>query len=196
MRGSRVAALLGGLTAALTLAACGVPPSDVIQAGEPASGMFSPSAKPQVPTVIPFYFLHNGDLTPYPRKIGNPQDFVTVVRLLFDGPTTSEAATATSKLPRLADTPDVTIERDHTVSIQLPKGVPPLSRLAMRQLACTVAHVTLPSPALPADANRDGAPAAPPANAPRLRSRTNVHVLGDGWTMTQSDSSCPDTPRP
>ncbi|GGT03763.1 hypothetical protein GCM10010254_25130 [Streptomyces chromofuscus] len=29
------------LAAALTLTACGVPPSDVIQAGEPASGMFS-----------------------------------------------------------------------------------------------------------------------------------------------------------
>ncbi len=196
MRGSRVAALLAGLTAALTLSACGVPPSDVIQAGEPASGMFSPSPQSSVPTVIPLYFLHKGDLTPYLRKIGDAGDFGAVVRLLFDGPTTSEAVAATTELPRLTDTPKVAIGDDKTFSIQLPEDVPPLSRLAMRQLACTVAHVTLPFAALPADANRDGATAAPPANTQRSPAHTSVHVLGDGWTMTQSDDSCPDPLQP
>ncbi|MER5917416.1 hypothetical protein ABT124_45640 [Streptomyces sp. NPDC001982] len=191
MKGSRLPALLVGLTAALTLAACGVPPSDVIQAGEPASGMRSPSPKPSVPTVIPLYFLHNGDLTPYPRKIGDLEDFRAVVRLLFGGPTTSEAVTATTELPRLTDTPDVLIGSDHTFSIQLPKDVPPLSHLAMRQLACTVTHVALPLAAQPADADRDGAPAAPSVDAQRSP-HTSVQVLGDGWTMTQSDGSCPD----
>ncbi|MER5687927.1 hypothetical protein [Streptomyces sp. NPDC002205] len=191
-----MAALLAGLTAALTLSACGVPPSDVIQAGEPASGMFSPGAKSSVPTVIPVYFLHKGDLTPYPRKIGDPGDFGAVVRLLFDGPSTSEAVATTTELPRLTDTPDVTIGGDNTLSIQLPEDVPPLSHLAMRQLACTVAHVALPSAALPADTNRDGAAAAPPVDAQRSPVHTSVHVLGDGWTMTQSDSSCPDPLKP
>ncbi|MFE4956493.1 hypothetical protein ACFRCW_20895 [Streptomyces sp. NPDC056653] len=191
-----MAALLAGLTAALTLSACGVPPSDVIQAGEPASGMFSPGAKPSVPTVIPVYFLHKGDLTPYPRKIGDPGDFGAVVRLLFDGPSTSEAVATTTELPRLTDTPDVTIGGDNTLSIQLPEDVPPLSHLAMRQLVCTVAHVALPSAALPADTNRDGAAAAPPVDAQRSPVHTSVHVLGDGWTMTQSDSSCPDPLKP
>ncbi|MET8124135.1 hypothetical protein ABZV67_13940 [Streptomyces sp. NPDC005065] len=191
-----MAALLAGLTAALTLSACGVPPSDVIQAGEPASGMFSPGATPSAPTVIPVYFLHKGDLTPYPRKIGDPGDFGAVVRLLFDGPSTSEAVATTTELPRLTDTPDVTIGGDNTLSIQLPEDVPPLSHLAMRQLACTVAHVALPSAALPADANRDGATAAPPVDAQRSPVHTSVHVLGDGWTMTQSDGSCPDPLKP
>ncbi|MFI5631924.1 hypothetical protein ACIA8E_21635 [Streptomyces sp. NPDC051664] len=196
MRGSRVAALLAGLTAALTLSACGVPPSDVIQAGAPASGMFSPDPEPSAPTVIPLYFLHNGDLAPYSRKVGDPGDIGAVVRLLFRGPTTSEAVTATTELPRLTDTPDVAISGDDTFSIQLPEGVPPLSHLAMRQLACTVAHVTRPFAALSADANQDGATAAPPVHAKRSPGHTSVQVLGDGWTMKQSDDSCPDPLQP
>lgn len=196
MRGARVAALLAGLTAALTLSACGVPPSDVIQAGAPASGMSSPGPKPSAPTVIPLYFLHNGDLAPYSRKVGNPGDFGAVVRLLFGGPTTSEAVTATTELPRLTDTPEVAISGDNTFSIQLPKGVPPFSHLAMRQLACTVADATAPFAAAPADTNRDGATAAPPENARRTPGHTSVHVLGDGWAMKQSDASCPDPVQP
>jgi hypothetical protein len=192
VKGPRVPALLVGLTAALTLAACGVPPSDVIQAGEPATGMVSRSPKSSVPTIIPLYFLHKGDLTPYLRKIGEPGDFAAVVRLLFDGPTTSEAVAATTELPRLTGTPKVAIGDDKTFSIQFPEDVPPLSRLAMRQLACTVAHVALPFAALPADAHRDGAPAAPAATALRSLAHTSVHVVGDGWTMTQSARSCPD----
>lgn len=158
--------------------------------------MVSPSPKSSVPAVIPLYFLHKGDLTPYLRKIGDAGDFGAVVRLLFDGPTTSEAVAATTELPPLSGIPKVAIGDDKTFSIQLPKDVPPLSRLAMRQLACTVAHVTLPFATLPADANRDGATAAPTADTQRSRAHTSVHVLGDGWTMTQSDDSCPDPLQP
>lgn len=142
------------------------------------------------------YFLRNGDLTSYPRKIGNPGDFEAVVRLLFGGPTASEAVTATTELPRLTDGPDVTIGSDITLSVRLPKDAAPLSHLAMRQLACTVAHVTLPSAALPADANTDGAVPAPPTEAQPARARTSVRVLGDGCSMTQSDGSCPDPLQP
>ncbi|MER7809942.1 hypothetical protein [Streptomyces sp900116325] len=196
MRRSRVAALLAGFTAALTLSACGVPPSDVIQAGAPASGLFSPDPKPSVPTVIPLYFLHNGDLAPYSRKVSGPGGIGGVVRLLFGGPTTSEAVTATTELPHLTNTPEVAISGDNTFSIQLPEGVPPFSHLAMRQLACTVAHVAVTFAALPTDPNRYGATAAPPVNAQRSPGHTSVHVLGDGWAMKQSDASCPDPVQP
>ncbi|WP_257217518.1 hypothetical protein [Streptomyces sp. HG99] len=189
-------ALLAGLAAAFTLTACGVPPSDVIQAGEPASGMFSPSPKPSVPVVVSLYFLDDGDLTAYPRKIGDPADLGTVVARLFGGPTTSETVTATTELPRLTDTPDVTAGSGNGVSIKLPNHVAPLSHPAMLQLACTVAHVSGSYAALPADAHRDGAPAAPPVHAQRSPAHTSVHVLGDGWTMTQSADSCPDPPQP
>ncbi|MGW3244363.1 hypothetical protein [Streptomyces sp. NPDC001070] len=195
MKGTRVPALLAGIAAALTLSACGVPSSGVIQAGEPASGVFSPVPESAVPAAVPLYFLHDGDLRPYLRKTGDPADFAAVVRLLFGGPTTGEAATATTELPRLKGAPEVTVGDGNTVSVQLPEDVPPLSHLAMLQLACTVAQVTPPFAALPADPNGDGASAAPPATARRSLARTSVHVRGDGWSMTQSDGSCPDAPR-
>lgn len=192
MKGSRVTALLVGLAAALTLAACGVPPSDVIQAGEPASGVFSPGPKASVPVIVSLYFLHDGDLTAYPRRIDDPAGLGTVMDQLFDGPTTNETVTATTDLPRLTDTPHVTADIGNGVSIKLPDDVAPLSHPAMLQLACTVAHVSGAFSALPAG----GALAAPRASAPPSPAHTTVRVLGNGWTMTQSADSCPDPPRP
>ncbi|MFJ9027393.1 hypothetical protein ACIRQP_02505 [Streptomyces sp. NPDC102274] len=158
MTGSRVPALLVGVTAALTLAACGVPPSDVIQAGEPASGIRPPASA--VPAAIPFYFLRDGDLTPYSRRIDDPGDFGAVVNSLFGGPTASEAATATTELPRLTAAPEVTLGSDNTFSVRLPKEVTPLSRVAMLQLACTVADVHAPFAPQPFEANQDSASGA------------------------------------
>ncbi|MFS4092559.1 hypothetical protein [Streptomyces sp. AF1A] len=143
-------------------------------------------------SVISLYFLHNGDLTPYPRKIADPGEASAVVRLLFGGPSKSEAATATTDLPRLTGVPKVEIGSDNTFIVQLPDDVSPLSRVAMRQLACTVAHVALPFAALPTDTIADGAPSAP---AQPQRSRS-VRVLGNGWTMAQSDDACPAPFRP
>ncbi|MGW9025230.1 hypothetical protein ACWGQ5_13550 [Streptomyces sp. NPDC055722] len=197
MKGSRVAPLLVGLTAVLTLAGCGVPPSDVIEAGAPASGMFSAGPKHAVPTAVPVYFLHNGDLKPYLRKISDPGDLGTLVRLLFDGPSASEAATAVTKLPHLTDAPTVTIGSDNILAVHLPKDVPPLSHLAMLQLACTVGHETALSAALSSDAPQDGASTAPPVGGqPSSPAYPSVRVLGDGWTMTQSDGECPDPVQP
>ncbi|MEV1061591.1 hypothetical protein [Streptomyces sp. NPDC050263] len=191
MKGSRVPALLVGLTAVLTLAACGVPPSDVIRAGPPASGMAPP--RPKAPSVIRLYFLRDGDLTPYPRKVDDRGDLGVVVRLLFGGPIASEAGTATTELPRLTGAPDVVIGSDLTISVQLPEGVPPLSRPAMLQLACTVALTAEPVAPQPAEVNQgDGALAAPSGgDAETASAPTSVQVLGDGWTTTQSDAACP-----
>lgn len=195
MKGSRAGALLAGLTAALTLAACGVPPSGVIEAGEPASGMLSPGPKPPVPAATALYFLHNGELRPYLRKIAEPGDFGAVVRLLFAGPTTSEAAVITTELPRLTDTLEVAIG-DDALSVHLPKDVPPLSHPAMLQLACTVAHMAPSLAVAPADGNQDGASAAPPDTAQRSPAQSSVRVFGDGWTITQSADSCPESLQP
>ncbi|MEU9469707.1 hypothetical protein AB0D78_24325 [Streptomyces avermitilis] len=195
MKGSRVSVLLVGLTAALTLAACGIPTSDVIQAGAPASGIQPPSPRPAVPAAIPFYFLRNGELTPYVRKIGAPKGLGAIVGLLFDGPSPSEAVTATTELPRLRGAPEVTNYADNTSSIRLPKDVPALSHLAMLQLACTVAQVTLPGVPLPTGTNGDGGVQTPPDGAQNSTARRSVQVLGDGWTMTQSNDSCPGTQR-
>ncbi|MFF6982632.1 hypothetical protein ACFZAV_34315 [Streptomyces sp. NPDC008343] len=167
-------ALLVGLGVALTPTACGVPPSDVIEVGEPASVVIPPSPKHAVLDVVSLYFLHDGELTAYPRKIGHSADLGTVVDMLFGGPTTSEAVTATTELPRLRDTQDLTGPRG--ISVSLPSDVTALSHAAMLQLACTVAHV-------------NGSLAARPAD-------TTITVYGDGWTMTLLPHLCPDAPQP
>lgn len=201
MKGPRRAALLTGLTAALTLAGCGVPPSGVIQAGEPASGMFSPSPQVLAPTVVSLYFLRDGDLTAYPRKVDRPADVRAVVGLLFGGPTRTEAATATTELPRLPDRPDVTVDGDNTLSVRLPEGVAPLGHPAMLQLACTAAEVAGSFAAMPADtggsggSGGSGGTAAAPFGAQRSGAPKNVRVYGDGWTMSQSAGACPGSSR-
>ncbi|MEU1198656.1 hypothetical protein ABZ446_20750 [Streptomyces sp. NPDC005813] len=173
-------ALLVGLAATLTLSACGVPPSGVIEAGEPASGIL-PSSPPSVPVVVSLYFLHDGALKAYPRKMVDPVEVGTLMGQLFDGPTKSESVTATTQLPRLAETPEVTADSGNGVTIKLPDDAAPFSRSAVLQLACTVAQVSGSFAKVPSNAHRDGA----------LPS-TSVHVLGDGWTRTQSADSCPD----
>ncbi|MDT0405791.1 MULTISPECIES: hypothetical protein [Streptomyces] len=176
MKGSRTAALLSGLTAAaaVALTACGVPPSGVIEAGAPASGMFSPSAAPpSPPATVSLFFLRDGDLTPYPRRIDDVGNLEAVIHLLFEGPAANETATATTELPRLTDAPRVVVA-DGILFVQLPGKTVPLSRRAMLQLTCTVNH-----------AEADG------GTAPRSALSDSLHVLGDGWTMTQSDHACP-----
>lgn len=196
MTRSRVPAVLAGLTASLMLAGCGVgvPPSDVIQAGEPASGFISPGPTSSASAVIPFYFLRNGALTAYPRTVPDPGDVGAVVRLLFDGPPTSGAAALTTELPGLTAEPDVRVDSETIVSIRLPRGASPLGHLAMLQLACTVAHLAY-APA-PTQTQQDSASASPPFLAQPSPAPASVQVIGDGWTMTQSDAACPDRRRP
>ncbi|MFH8451035.1 hypothetical protein ACH4CD_17520 [Streptomyces fungicidicus] len=194
MRGSRTAALLSGLTAvaAVALTACGVPPSGVIEAGAPASGMFSPSATPPpTPATISLFFLRDGELMPYSRRIDDVGDLKAVVRLLFEGPAANEAAMATTELPRLTDAPRVAIDGG-ILFVKLPGETAPLSRRAMLQLTCTVNHAASPVPtAVPrTDAEADGGTARLSAEP------SSLHVFGDGWAMTQSDHACPVVPQP
>ncbi|MGW3679351.1 hypothetical protein [Streptomyces prasinus] len=182
MRGSRTAALLSGLTAvaAVALTACGVPPSGVIEAGAPASGMFSPSAAPpSTPTTVSLFFLRDGELMPHPYQIDDAGDLEAVVHLLFEASAANEVPAATTELPRLTDAPRVAIAGDGILSVQLPGETAPLSRRAMLQLTCTVNH-----------AEADG------GTAPRSALSLSLHVLGDGWTMTESDHACPVVPQP
>ncbi len=182
-----------GLTATLMLAltACGVPQSGVIEAGEPASGMFSAGSRPPTPATVSLFFLRDGKLTAYPRRTGDAADLQAVVRLLFEGPTATEATTATTQLPRLSDAPQLTTGDDGMLSIRLPGEASPLSRQGMRQLACTVQTVNLTaSPDAASGAKAVGGTGHP------FAARSSLRILGDGWTMTQSDSDCPATSQP
>ncbi|WP_328333735.1 hypothetical protein [Streptomyces sp. NBC_00455] len=184
-----MAALLTGLTAAVTLAACGVPPSGAIEAGEPASGMFSPSSQPPTSTTVFLFFLHDGDLTAVPRRTDDPGNLGAIARLLFEGPTAREAATATTELPHLTDTPRVSTGNDGTVSVRLPGVAAPLSHQAVLQLACTVAPSIPPS--VPRTQRETDGAAARSTSA-----HSSVRVLGDGWTMTRSHYACPVAHQP
>ncbi|QLJ05157.1 GerMN domain-containing protein [Streptomyces sp. NEAU-sy36] len=188
MKGSRVPALLAGLAAALLTASCGVPRSGVIEAGEPASGMAAPDHQSPPPTMTPVYFLHGGEPRPYPREIDGPGDYAGAVRALFDGPSTSETPTATTELPRLPGPPEVTTVNDGTLSVRLPRGVPPLGRTALTQLVCTVAGV--PRPPAPQPTSPSGAASSAATATPATPPSVLVH--GTGWTTTGSTASCPD----
>ncbi|OSP44649.1 hypothetical protein B7767_03595 [Streptomyces sp. 13-12-16] len=192
MRGSRTAALLSGLTAALALTACGVPPSGVIEAGAPASGMFPPdSASPTTPATVSLFFLRDGELTPYPRRADDAGDLGAVIRLLFEGPAGNETATATTELPRPADAPRVAIADDGALSVWLPGETEPLSRQAVLQLTCTVNHAAPSAPTLVPRVETE----ADDDTARDSAAPSSLQVLGEGWTMTQPDDACPVAPR-
>ncbi|NJP69838.1 hypothetical protein [Streptomyces sp. C1-2] len=192
MRGARLAAPLFGLVAAAVLTACGVPPSDVIEAGAPASGMVSPDPGPtSTSPTVSLFFLRDGEPAPYPRRTADAADLEAVVRLLFEGPTREEAATATTRLPRLRTAPRVTVVDDGLLSVRLPDGTASLSRPAMLQLTCTVLHAAPPSPtvaARPTASTGGGAVAVSEGTG-------SLHVSGDGWMMTQSGDACPAVTR-
>lgn len=139
------------------------PPSGAIEAGEPASGIVSTSAPPSAPPTVSLFFLHDGDLTAYPRRTDDTGDLGAVVRLLFEGPTASESATATTELPHLTDAIRVSTGKDGSLSVQLPGVAAPLSHQAMLQLACTVA----PSLATTAPSRKAKQSVVPRAPRPR-----------------------------
>jgi hypothetical protein len=190
-----------GLAAVCALSACGVPPSDVIQAGEPATGM---------PPGITVYFLSgDGSLVGFPRA--SAPDLATAVELVFKGPTPGEAVKVSTRLPRLPAPPKV-LEADGVVLVRLPEGVAPLSPPGMEQLVCTAgaaysADLTTAQRAVPTAPPGGAAGAAPlrPAAPPRSTlppgSLTpaypdgkprplTIRVVGTGWSMEDPADPC------
>ncbi|WP_405585898.1 hypothetical protein [Streptomyces sp. NBC_01190] len=201
MRRARTAAVLTGLAAVLTLSACGVPPSGVIQAGDPATGL-TPA--------ISLYFTSGGKLLAISRPV--EADVTTAVALLFEGPDPMEASKIGTALPWVKVPPVVVDAGPALVLVRLHDGVPRISPLGMSQLVCTVAGVLRqnPDPAPPANNRptsvplRDSpastptgktTPASPgsPLALPRptARQHVTVRVTAPGWSATQGDESCP-----
>jgi hypothetical protein len=192
VKGVRGAWLLFGVAGAAVLTACGVPPSDVIEAGGPASGIVSPAPAPtSTPATVSLFFLHDGRLKPYPRRAGDSA-IGAVVRLLFEGPTGSEAATATTRLPRLKEPPRVTVVDDGSLSVRLPDGTPSQSRPAVLQLTCTVSYAARPSPA----AASSPTPGTGDDRTAEYATAGKLHVSTGDWAMTRSVHACPVTARP
>ncbi|MCL7364292.1 MULTISPECIES: hypothetical protein [Streptomyces] len=140
------------LAALLPLAACGIPETGVVEAGEPATGVLQPgvtavpseTAPEAVPLVkVPLYFVEDGALTAVSRTVAAPGDLGSTVLMLFKGPDAQERGRGlTTELPPAAVAP--TIRTDGTaVTVQLPRTAAGLSDTAVDQLACTVAVARL-----------------------------------------------------
>lgn len=185
----RLVTALMALTGLTALTGCGVPVSDVIEAGGPASGMPGPAPTASAaPAVVPLFFLADGELTAYPRPAADAGDLTSVVRLLFEGPNEKERATsAATDLPRLTGAPSVTVTDGVTVRVTLPDTPTPVSREALLQLTCTVRHAFPPAPTVVPRASDTPEEAGPPP-LPTLQ------VTGTAWTMTSPTAACPAKP--
>lgn len=150
VNGTRRAAALATAAGALCLAAgCGVPPSGVVEVGEPATGMTLSNA---------VYFLDRaGPATTDAQstdgvvlravardRIPGLDPVTSAVRQLLAGPTRAESDGLATALPPNIGRPDVTLGSDRdagTVVIRFPAGTPRLGPAALRQLSCTVGLV-------------------------------------------------------
>ncbi|WP_431034029.1 GerMN domain-containing protein [Streptomyces sp. P6-2-1] len=136
------------------LAACGVPPTGVIEVGTPATGLSLTQG---------VYFLVRdapGTLRAAPRAEGSTAG---ALRALLKGPSRAERTSLTTALPARLPLPGLTTTRG-TLDLRFPRDTPHLSSRAVRQLACTALLNTAGlSPAVP---HRAASPTDAPADAP------------------------------
>ncbi|MFI8951558.1 hypothetical protein ACIGO6_34290 [Streptomyces sp. NPDC053750] len=140
------------LTALLTLSACGIPATGVVEAGEPATGVLEPgrTAVPSetqptaVPVAtVPLYFVADGALVAVPREVPGTTDLAGTVLMLLKGPDGQEQEQGlTTELPPSAVAPTVRTD-GAAVVVQLPRSTGSLTDTAVDQLACTVAVARL-----------------------------------------------------
>jgi hypothetical protein len=178
---------LTGLAAALVVAGCGVPPSGVIEAGDPATGM--------TPGVNLYFLGHNGSLVAVPRQVPVGAGVATAVRLVFAGPVGIEGKEVTTELPQLKIPPAVTVENDGTFLVQLFEQVAPFSKRATEQLTCTVVAAPFPDP-VPTEVPSSVPTATPPPTAPSARRELaarhlRVLVEGPDLQLISKGAPCP-----
>ncbi|WP_328675086.1 hypothetical protein [Streptomyces sp. NBC_00343] len=122
------------LAMALLLSGCGIPPTGIVQSGDPASGLRS--------GVLLYFIADDGHLVPVSREIAEPVDVRQAIGLLFAGPDDRDRmlglTTALTRTP-----PPAINTQDALVTLRLPAGTDPLPPLAARQLICTTAEARL-----------------------------------------------------
>lgn len=135
--------LAGVLTGALAagLAGCGIAPTDVIDAGEPATGVKSPG---QPESDVQLFFYGPSGLRSATRPAKAPADPDQAIQLLLDGPNHAERMRGLSSvLPKFPGA--LTAEaRDGGVEIDLPMNVKLLDSASLNQLVCTAANARVP----------------------------------------------------
>ncbi|MFH8344533.1 hypothetical protein [Streptomyces sp. NPDC018045] len=145
--GGLLAGVLAGLSAS-ALTGCGIEPTGVIDAGEPAHGLKAPG-KP-VPDVQ-LYFLGPTGLRPASRPATAPVGPEEAINLMMKGPNDAEQQRGlTNVLPVLPG--KVTAETDNgAVTVRLPMNVKRLDTASMSQLVCTAANASVPGGRRPSD---------------------------------------------
>ncbi|MEV4329232.1 hypothetical protein AB0K02_01580 [Streptomyces sp. NPDC049597] len=142
-------AVLAGLAAAVSLTACGIQESDVIEAGGPATVDVLPAREVRM---LLFFYSPQGTLMPVSRYTGEPfgDDAVErprpstakTVAALLNGPSPEEEGyglRSAVALPALASAPEVEPGRG-TVVVTMAARVFDLTGAARRQLVCTIAY--------------------------------------------------------
>jgi hypothetical protein len=122
-------ALAGALTG--LLGGCGVRPSGVIDAGEPAEGLAERS-------VLRLYFVDGRQVQPVPRggtPTGNP---AVALKLLMAGPDERETrAGFSTDIPAKLGVLDFQVT-DRSITIAVNVGTDSVSELALTQIGCTL----------------------------------------------------------
>lgn len=178
---ARTVLLLSTAVLALSVSACDIPATGVVEAGEPATGVLDPlsvvpeetAARPVQAVPVPVYFLRDGSLVAVPRMTAVPADPQLAVATLLVGPDDRERRDGLStELPAAPVAPTVRTD-GAAVVIELPDAVGELSGTAIDQLACTAAAARL-------------------RQDPELSTAQVTVEQPDGRLAGRSSDSCPD----
>ncbi|MFI1200536.1 hypothetical protein K2224_39755 (plasmid) [Streptomyces sp. BHT-5-2] len=138
-RRAALGALAGALTA--TLAGCGIEPTDVIDAGEPATGVRAPG-KP--PADVQLFFYGPDGLHPATRPAKEPLDPQAAIDLLVQGPNHAERMRGLSSVVPKFPAPLTATTGPGQVVITLPVNAKLLDPASLNQLVCTAANARVP----------------------------------------------------
>jgi hypothetical protein len=134
--------LAAGLLSLVTVAGCGVQPSDVIVAGDPPSGSVAPA------TTTTLYLVNNGRVRAVTRPSDRPMFQADTLALLAGGPTGAEQARGlTTEVPPEAGPFSVTVRPAGHLVVTLSTPAGELSARAVEQIVCTAAATVPESPA-------------------------------------------------
>ncbi|MFJ6787202.1 hypothetical protein [Streptomyces angustmyceticus] len=131
--------LTGVLGGALT--GCGIAPTDVIDAGEPATGVRSPG---QRTADVQLFFYGPSGLRSATRRAKEPVDPEEAIDLLLKGPNHAERMRGLSSVLPKFPGPLTAVTHPGNVVITLPMNVKLLDSGSLNQLVCTAANARVP----------------------------------------------------
>ncbi|MFF8369449.1 hypothetical protein ACF05W_11465 [Streptomyces lydicus] len=143
-RAARTRRVMGGVVSgalAGALAGCGIAPTDVIDAGEPASGVKSPG---QPAADVQLFFYGPSGLRSATRPAKAPVEPEQAIQLLLEGPNHAERMRGLSSvLPQFPGRLTAATGQGSVV-ITLPVNAKLLDSASLNQLVCTAANARVP----------------------------------------------------